>query len=246
VTHDGIINLFKPLGITSAGAIYRIRSTSGIKKSGHAGSLDPAADGVLLICQGRATKLVERIMDLPKVYRATARLDVTSSSFDSDRSLVEVDVPNPPGPETVASALARFQGELQQVPPRISAVKLNGVPAYKTAGSENAPPIRPRSVHIYWTHLHAYDWPNIEFEMACGRGTYVRALIRDLGETLGTGGCLTSLHRSAVGAFTSDEAKTLDDVTAAGVDQEQYLTPIEQAVELIEGSRNTIPPAPVV
>jgi tRNA pseudouridine55 synthase len=212
---DGIINLSKPTGITSTKALYRVRSLTGVRKSGHAGTLDPAADGVLLICQGRATKLVERLMDLPKVYRATARLDVTSESFDSDRPLIEVPVANSPGEAVVADALSAFEGEIEQIPPRISAIKLNGVPAYKTVGRKDAAPLRPKQVRIYWTALNAFDWPTIDFTVACGRGTYIRALIRDLGVRLGTGGCLTSLTRLAVGPFTVGNAVSLDGIAAA-------------------------------
>ena len=119
---DGIINLNKPVGITSAKALYRVRSLTRQRKSGHAGTLDPAASGVLVICLGKATKLVESIMDQPKVYRATARLDVTSESFDSDRPLIPVEVANVPTLETVQAACTSFEGTIEQVPPQISAI----------------------------------------------------------------------------------------------------------------------------
>ena len=209
---DGIINLNKPVGITSAKALYRIRSITGMRKSGHAGTLDPGADGVLVICVGKATKLVERIMDQPKVYRATARLDVTSESFDSDRPLKPVEVATRPDRDLVARALAGFEGTFGQVPPAISALKIGGVPAYKLARKGRTPVLKARAVTIYWAHLHACAWPVIDFEIACGRGTYVRALIRDLGERLGTGGCLTRLTRKAVGPFHLDHAQTIEDL----------------------------------
>ena len=196
---NGIINLNKPVGITSARALYKVRYLSQMRKSGHAGTLDPGADGVLILCVGKATKLVESIMDHPKVYRTTARLDVTSESYDSDRPHKPVAVNEIPDYDTVKNAIAGFEGTIEQVPPMISALKIKGVPAYKLAGSENAPKLKARPVEIYWMRLHSYDWPVIDFEMACGRGTYVRSVIRDLGEKLGTGGCLTHLTRKAVG-----------------------------------------------
>lgn len=244
MTADGIINFYKPLGITSAKALYRVRKTTGVRKSGHAGSLDPAAEGVLLLCQGKATKLVERIMDLPKVYRATGRLDVTSASFDSDRPLEEVAIAVRPSAEEIQTALARFEGEFDQVPPRVSAIKLGGVPAYKTAGRNDAPPLKSRKVLIYWIHLHRYEWPTIDFEMACGRGTYVRALIRDLGLRLRTGGCLTALTRTAVGPFTIDDAWTFDRLENAGAGQ-PYLIRLERAVDLVGNRPTTIPRRPL-
>jgi len=238
--HDGIINLFKPLGLTSAKAVYRVRSITRIRKSGHAGALDPAADGVLLVCQGQATKLVEQIMDLPKVYRAAARLDVTSESFDSDSRLEEVAVRRIPTEEEIRAALTRFEGIIEQVPPRVSAVKLGGVPAYKTVGRADAPPMRPRNVQVFWLHLRRYDWPAVEFEMACGRGTYVRALIRDLGLRLSTGGCLTSLTRSAVGPFRVEDAWTFERVQQVG-DAMNFLIPLNRARAIVNKRPVEIP-----
>jgi tRNA pseudouridine55 synthase len=173
-----------------------------VRKSGHAGTLDPTADGVLVLCMGRATKLVEALMDQPKVYRATARLDVTSTSFDTEQALTPVPVDAPPSRDEVTSAGRRFEGEIEQVPPAFSALKVSGRPAYKFAARGQAVELRPRTVRVDWVHVHAYDWPTLDFEMCCGRGTYVRALIRDWGKALGCGGCLTSLTRNAIGRLT--------------------------------------------
>jgi len=225
---DGIINLNKPTGITSAKALYKVRSITRQRKSGHAGTLDPGASGVLVLCTGKATKLVESIMNQPKVYRATARLDVTSESFDSDRPLLPVEVACVPSALDVRSACESFVGEIQQVPPRISAVKVGGVPAYKRAHREQEMDLKPRAARIYWLHVNAYDWPVLDFEMACGRGTYVRSLIRDLGKALRTGGCLTSLLRSRVGPFINDNAWTLEALADAN-GPEEYLVPLDEA-----------------
>lgn len=230
---EGIINLSKPVGISSAKAVYRVRSITGQRKSGHAGALDPGAAGVLIVCLGRATKLVERVMDQPKVYRATARLDVTSESFDADRPLQPVEVAHAPTGSEVRAACAGFEGTIQQIPPRISAVKVAGRAAYKHAHCGQDIELSPRPVTVYWIRVHRYDWPELDFEMACGRGTYVRALIRDLGEKLGTGGCLTSLIRSRVGPFTLDESWTFDALAAA--DSGDYLLDVERALKLFSG-----------
>ncbi len=239
---DGIFNLNKPTGITSAKAVYRIRSITGVRKSGHAGTLDPGADGVLLVCQGKATKLVEQIMDLPKVYRTTARLDVTSESYDSDRQLIDVPVREIPTEQAIRDALATFEGETEQYPPRVSAIKLGGVPAYKTVGMENAPKIRPKTIRIYWIVLNSFAWPEVDFTVACGRGTYIRGLIRDIGVKLDTGGCLTSLTRLAVGPFNTDDAETFDSLADAP-DPNRLHIPLEKARELIS-QPVTIPPRP--
>ncbi len=207
---DGIINLYKPVGLSSTKALYRVREITGQRKSGHAGTLDPLATGVLLICLGRATRLVEALMNQPKIYRTSARLDVTSASFDAESPLVPVAVPEPPDMARVRSTLAAFEGQVEQVPPATSAVKIGGRPAYRLARRGRAPALRPRRIHIYWIHVHRYQWPALEIEVACGRGTYIRALIHDIGTALGTGGCLTSLERVAVGPFTSAESWTLE------------------------------------
>lgn len=212
---DGIINLYKPRGISSAKALYRVRKLNGQRKSGHAGTLDPLAEGVLVLCLGQATKLVERIMELPKVYRATARLDVTSISHDSDAALAAVDVPRIPSDAEVRAALAEFVGEIFQTPPVVSALKLNGQPAYRLTRRGTPPVLAPRLVRVYWIELVSFSWPAIEFVMACGRGTYVRALIRDLGVALGTGGCLTGLRRERVGGFSVADSYTFDQLETA-------------------------------
>lgn len=239
---DGVINLDKPVGITSAKALYRVRAITRQRKSGHAGTLDPAASGVLILCLGKATKLVERLMDLPKVYRATARLDVTSESFDSDRPLVPIPVSAPPGADAVRNALASFVGTIQQVPPAISAIKIGGVPSYKRAVRGDARPLQPRPVTIYSAKLHACDWPTIDFEVCCGRGTYIRALIRDLGLRLGTGGCLTALQRTRVGPFTIEDAWTLERLSAGRI-EEAWLIPMERLSSMLatasEGTRTS-------
>ncbi len=240
---DGIINLNKPTGITSAKALYRVRSITGERKSGHAGTLDPAASGVLVLCLGKATKLVESIMDQPKVYRATARLDVTSESFDCDRPLRPVTVATIPTRDAVRARCETFKGTIEQTPPQISAVKVGGVPAYKRRVAEGPVVLAARPVTIYWLHIHAYAWPTIEFEMCCGRGTYVRSLVRDLGERLGVGGCLTSLTRTRVGPFTVESAwsiEALGNTAEAG----EYLMDLEPSRKALAPGRVVIPPRP--
>jgi len=240
---DGIINLYKPTGITSAKALYRVRKITRVRKSGHAGTLDPAADGVLVLCLGKATKLVEALMDQPKVYRAAARLDVTSDSFDSDRPVIPVSVTTRPDEEQLREACRGFEGTISQLPPAVSALKVGGRPAYKLERAGKAPPLKPRPVQIYWIHVHRYEWPVMEFELACGRGTYVRALIRDLGQRLGSGGCLTSLTRQAVGPFHLHDAWSFERLEQAA-DPTEYLIPREHARALLGVRPIPLPPRP--
>lgn len=240
---DGVINLYKPPGITSAKALYRVRKITGVKKSGHTGTLDPDAEGVLVLCLGKATKLVEKVMSLVKVYRAEARLDVTSPTLDLEGELTPVDVAAIPDANRIAQEITTFEGAIQQVPPQISAIKVGGVAAYKLTRSGKPPTLQPREVHVHWLHLHRYDWPNIDFEMACGRGTYVRSLVRDLGERLGVGGCLTHLTRTAVGPFNL--ASALDFKSLETRDPSTYILPLTRVATLLEQEAGRVPARPL-
>ena len=239
---DGTLNLYKATGISSARALHRVRKLLGQRKSGHAGTLDPLADGVLIICLGRATRLVELLMDQPKVYRAVAALDVTSPSFDAETTPMPVPVAHPPDLQRVVAVLRSFEGSSQQVPPATSALKVGGRPAYKLSRAGRPPQLAPRPVQIYWLHVHGYAWPLLDFELACGRGTYIRALVRDIGVALGTGGRLTSLTRRAVGPFHIAESWSLEKLAAA--DPAQAVIPLDQARALLAVRPVPIPDRP--
>ncbi len=240
---NGIINLDKPVGITSAKAVYKVRAITAQRKSGHAGTLDPGASGVLVVCLGKATKLVELVMDQPKVYRATARLDVTSASLDADRPMEPVDVAVIPAFAAVSRVCGSFEGLIEQVPPQVSALKVGGVPAYKLAKKGSSIKLAPRRVQVYWMHVHRYEWPEIDFEVACGRGTYVRALIRDIGVKLDTGGCLTSLSRKQIGPFLSRDGWSFERLSAADGPGE-FLIELDRARDLLSAERVEIPSRP--
>jgi tRNA pseudouridine55 synthase len=220
-----------------------VRRITGQRKSGYAGTLDPAAEGVLVVCFGRATKLVERLLDQPKVYRATAQLDLVSPGFDSEKPPQLVEVAARPGRADVAAVLASFEGRIDQVPPALSAVKVWGRAAYSLSRAGRPPVLAARPVHIYWTHLRQYEWPRLGFDVACGRGTYIRALIRDIGARLGTGGCLTALIRQAVGPFQVHQSWSLARLEGTG-DPGEYLTTLEAARAMLDASAAAIPPRP--
>lgn len=239
---NGFINLNKPTGVSSARALDRVRRITRERRSGHAGALDPAADGVLVICLGSARKLVEAWMDQPKVYRAEIRLDATSPGFDSEGELTPVEIAAPPLRAGVAAALAAMEGVIEQVPPARSAVKVGGIAAYRIARRGGSPPLAARPVTIHWIVLREYEWPTLRVELACGRGTYVRAVARDLGVALGTGGCLTSLTRVAVGPFAIADAWGLEALERATPDD--YLIPIERVRERLSARPIAVPPRP--
>jgi tRNA pseudouridine55 synthase len=154
---------------------------------------------------------------------------VTSESYDSDRPLVEVPVLSPPSEVAVAEALRRFEGQIEQVPPAVSAVKVGGRPAYELERQGRRPELKARTAHMYWIHLHRYAWPEMEFEMACG------------GEVLQTGGCLTALRRTAVGPFVIADAWTLDALGRAA-SADAYLVDLDRARQLL--ARQTPIPKP--
>lgn len=240
----GIVNLNKPFGLTSARAVDQVRTVTHQRKSGHGGTLDPRATGVLLVCLGKSTKLVELIMDQPKVYRTTARLDVTNIGYDMERETISVECPRVPTQKEIIEACSTFEGYIAQVPPERSAVKVRGVPAYKLSARGKTLELRPRRVRIDWICVHKYEWPTIDFEMCCGRGTYVRSLIRDLGAKLGVGGCLETLERKSIGPFTIENAHTVDSMREQR-DNLDFIIRHEQALEMLT-NRKSVPPRPIV
>lgn len=192
-TPSGIVNLYKPAGRSSAHYVYRLRPILGVRKIGHAGTLDPFAEGVLLACVGKATKLVERLMDLPKEYRTTLRLGVTNDTFDTERPFESVDGATPPTREQVNDAVAAMTGEILQTPPVYSAMRIGGVFSYQLAKQGRPAELAARRVRIYVITVNHFEYPRLELTVACGRGTYIRAIARDLGTTLGCGPSASNL-----------------------------------------------------
>lgn len=223
----GILVIDKPTGLTSHDVVGRVRRVAGLRRVGHAGTLDPLATGVLLVCLGQATRLVEYVMGQPKTYVTRVRLGQTTDSFDADGAVV-AERPLTFTPTELENALHQFRGAIEQLPPMFSAVKQQGQPLYKLArqGIEVERPLRP--VTIYDLKRLAYDPPFLELQIRCSAGTYIRTLAHDLGETLGCGGHVVALRRTAVGTFTSDQAVPLDALTAGNV--ADYLQAAETAV----------------
>lgn len=209
---DGILNLNKPRGMTSHDVVARVRAIARQQEVGHAGTLDPLATGVLLLCLGRATRLAEYLTDSPKEYRARIRLGIATDTDDAEGSVISersVDVDR----AAVEAALDRFRGRILQVPPMYSALKREGQPLYKLARRGVAVKREPRPVEIYRLALTAWEPPELTLEVLCSPGTYIRALARDLGEALGCGAHLTGLVRLASGDFRLEDAVELDAVT---------------------------------
>lgn len=209
---DGILNIDKPSGMTSHDVVARIRSVADQRRVGHAGTLDPMATGVLLVCLGRATRMSEYLMDSRKVYQAQVYLGVTTSTYDAEGEVVAT-APVTVAREDVEAALEDFRGEILQVPPMYSALKRGGEPLYRLARRGVTVERPPRPVSIYRLEMTAWEPPELTLELTCSRGTYVRSLAHDLGQALGCGAHLAGLIRRASGDFHLEEAAQLAAVT---------------------------------
>jgi tRNA pseudouridine55 synthase len=223
---EGVINLDKPAGLSSARAVARVkRLLPRGTKIGHAGTLDPFATGVLLLLVGKATKSCEGLMGQRKGYEATVRFGARSATDDVEGPIEPVEVATPPAIDRVRAACERFVGAIEQRPPAFSAMKVGGQRAYKLARQGESVEMKARTVTIYSLELVEYAWPDARLRIECGRGTYIRAIARDLGEALGVGGYLTELRRTFIGDFDVQRAVTLERIDADGV--ESHLKPVD-------------------
>lgn len=217
---DGsIIYINKPYGMTSFGALAHVRFVLtrqlGMKriKTGHAGTLDPLATGVLILCTGRMTKHIDELQQQTKEYVATLQLGATTASYDREHTVNATYPTAHITRELIETTLTRFVGDIEQVPPAYSACKVNGKRAYLLKRKGRDVELKPKHIHIYDIELTAFDRQSmtIGIRVVCGKGTYIRALARDIGEALGSGAFLTALCRTRVGDVTIDKCVTLDD-----------------------------------
>lgn len=223
-----VLNLAKPAGVTSRAVVDRVVRATGCRKVGHAGTLDPLATGVLVVCVAGATRLVPIVQQLPKVYRARFRLGATSPTDDVDGPVTEL--PDTPAitREQLLRSLPEFTGEIDQVPPAYSAVKVGGRRAYEQARRGKAITLEARRVTVYRLRLVAFNFPAFELEICCSGGTYVRSLGRDIAERLGTKAVMTALVRSAIGPFELSDAVDPDRLTPS--DWASFAVPARMAV----------------
>jgi tRNA pseudouridine55 synthase len=212
--HDlhGLLVIDKPIGLSSMEVVRRVRKAAGFCKTGHAGTLDPLATGVLVVCLGQATRCVDRIMGQTKIYEATVDLSAYSHTDDAEGPLTPVPVADPPGVAAVRAALDALTGMIQQTPPAHSAIKIAGRRAYDLARAGKPVDMPARVVRIDGIDLLDYHWPRLRLIVTCGKGTYIRSLARQIGQALGTGGYLASLRRTAVGDYRIDQALSLDHI----------------------------------
>ncbi len=233
----GWIVLDKPVGMTSTKALGIVKRLIRPKKAGHAGTLDPLASGILPLAFGEATKTVPFAMDGQKVYRFTVRWGVETDTDDADGASVETSDVRP-NEADIEAVLSEFTGTIKQTPPAYSAIKVDGERAYDLARAGVAVDLEPRPVEIEdLSFVASPDADHGEFETACGKGTYVRALARDMARRLGTCGHVVALRRTAVGPFDESDAISLEKFEELGhkatapVDPAQFLLPIETALD---------------
>lgn len=217
----GVLVVDKPAGPTSHDVVQAVRRATGEPRIGHTGTLDPAATGVLVLCLGRATKLVRFLQAGTKTYAARLVLGVTTSTQDAEGEVLATVPAGHVDERTLCEALARFQGRIEQVPPMVSAVKVGGERLHEKARRGEEVDRAARRVTIHDLVLDTYEageHPEASFLVTCSAGTYVRTLAHDVGEVLGVGASLTGLRRLANGPFTIDEAHDPDAVAAASAD----------------------------
>jgi tRNA pseudouridine55 synthase len=212
IQEGGFLIINKPLTWTSFDVVKKLRNISRIKKIGHAGTLDPLATGVLIVCYGKYTKKIEGIQSQKKGYSGTFQIGETTPSYDLE---TEVDASFPTEhitPEFLEEKVATFRGDIKQVPPQHSAVKINGVRAYEHARKGETVVLKIRDAHLYKYEVDAKDFPSIRFEIECSKGTYIRSLARDLGVALESGAYMSSLVRTFIGEYRVTDAVNLEDI----------------------------------
>ncbi|MFQ5614400.1 MAG: tRNA pseudouridine(55) synthase TruB [Anaerolineae bacterium] len=229
---SGILNINKPSGLTSHDVVHRVRRILKQRKAGHAGTLDPTATGVLLVCVGQATRLVEYLVKSTKEYRAVIRFGVATNTYDAAGEVTATADANGLTRSQVRQALEAFIGEIRQKPPPFSAIKKDGVPLYKLArrGQRVDPPSRP--VYIDSIELLAWERSLATILVRCQAGTYIRSLAHDAGQRLGVGAHLSDLTRTASGEWRLEDAITLDTLAqaAAAGTAARLLHPLDAAI----------------
>lgn len=232
---NGVLLLDKPVGLTSNAALQLVKRLFGARKAGHTGSLDPLASGLLPICLGEATKISGFLLSADKSYRAVCRLGVTTDSGDADGEIRETRPRGDIGAVVVQEVLESFSGYITQIPPMYSAIKRDGTPLYKLARQGIEVKREPREVTIHSLSLIRLAGDELEIDVCCSKGTYIRTLAEDIGEALGCGAHIAALRRTSVGALDDQRVYTLDELTTLAEQQgmaglDAILLPTEAAL----------------
>lgn len=219
--------------MTSHDVVMRVRKVLGIKKVGHAGTLDPLATGVLVVCLGRATRLSNYLMGQTKRYRTRVLLGVQTDTLDGDGAVIEESTEIPESLDVVEAAVRPFRGRIRQEPPMYSARKVAGERLHKLARAGKIVEREAREVEVYTLDVLNYRPPNLDLDVVCSKGTYIRALADDIGRQLGCGGSVASLRRTESGSITERDCVPLDDITPETV-SEALIDPNEALADIVE------------
>ena len=217
-TIDGVLLVDKAPGMTSHDVVAITRRVLDTRKVGHCGTLDPLATGLLIITIGRGTKIQDLLMCEDKEYVGTIRLGQTTTSQDADGTVLEEKPVPELSREQIEAAFDKFQGDLYQIPPMVSAIKKDGVPLYKLARQGKTIEREPRLVHVYGHEILGVNLPEVEFRVVCSKGFYVRTYAHDIGEILGSGAHLKALRRTASGKFRADGVLTVEELRTLPLD----------------------------
>ena len=224
----GFINLNKQLGQTSREGVNAVQQLVRPAKIGHCGTLDPLATGVLVVCVGPATRLTNLVLEASKTYIGDFRLGVSSDTEDIEGQLVPmVDAP-PVTAAQIESVLPEFVGDIEQMPPKFSALKVNGKRAYDLARQGKEVKLKPRQIQVYSLRLISFEYPNFQLAIDCGSGTYVRSLGRDIGARVGSAAIMTALKRTAIGTFLVEDA--IDTSVLNSENISQHLLPVDHCL----------------
>ena len=213
-TEGEIILIDKPAGPTSFQIVHKIRKITGAKKVGHSGTLDPKASGLMIVCTGKKTKMMDQFINLNKSYSGIIRLGLTSPSMDLETECAQVPIPKDLEENKIFEIRNSFLGEIEQTPPMYSAVKVGGKKLYNLARKGKTIERESRKILIEKFEIEKIDLPDIYFTITCSKGTFIRVIADDFGKKLGTGGVLAELRRIGIGQFSVDEALTLNDFSS--------------------------------
>ncbi|MDU1306423.1 MAG: tRNA pseudouridine(55) synthase TruB [Clostridium perfringens] len=230
---NGVINIYKNTGMTSFDVVAMVRRVAKMKKVGHTGTLDPAASGVLPVCLGKATKIIEYIMENKKVYRVNLKLGMVTDTYDLEGEVLREKDASHITKDEILNCINSFVGTIDQVPPMYSALKQNGVRLYELARQGIEVHREARKVTIYSIeNIKIESNDNIQMDVCCSKGTYIRSLCYDIGEKLNVGATMTALERIQNGPFTKEEAINIEDLTEELL--EKHIISIEKALDSFE------------
>lgn len=230
---NGVINIYKNTGMTSFDVVAMVRRVAKMKKVGHTGTLDPAASGVLPVCLGKATKIIDYIMENKKIYRVNLKLGMVTDTYDLEGEVLREKDASHITKDEILNCINSFVGTIDQVPPMYSALKQNGVRLYELARQGIEVHREARKVTIYSIeNIKIESNDNIQMDVCCSKGTYIRSLCYDIGEKLNVGATMTALERIQNGPFTKEEAINIEDLTEELL--EKHIISIEKALDSFE------------